>query len=396
MKLVKRIKLKVNKKCREYLEFASEQCRLLYNFSLAKKIDLYKKENTNISIYELKKELPEIKKQFPKYSKVYNKCLSEMYFRMEKAYKRFFKEKNGFPKFKRKGDFISQEYPGEYIKIINEKSFIIPTGKGCPNFTAITKEKIPRNFSTLILKKDRENYFACFTFEHEEKKGQNNKKILAVDLGIKTLVTGVSTNNVQVTADKFSHYTKHLDVLRSNRDKKQKGSRRWKKWNLILHKNTKKYINRVNDYLHKVSKWLAFYRNESTIVVGKLNLKNMKGENSWFNRILLNEWRIGRFVSLLDYKCKKFGKNLVRIDESYTTQTCCRCGNRKKLNLNDRIYICKKCGLKIDRDLNSAINILYGYAKAINENAELIKSKIVNKFGKKIPRDLKLDTFVYI
>ncbi len=204
------------------------------------------------------------------------------------------------------------------------------------------------------------------------------------------------TNSVQIKVDKFSHYTKHLDLLRSKRDKKQKGSRRWKKWNKILHRNTNKYINRVTDYLHKVSKWISFYRDESTIVIGKLNLKNMKNENSWFNKILFNEWRIGRLISFLDYKCKKYGKQLIRVNESYTTQICCRCGNKQKLSLSDRIYKCKKCNLEIDRDLNSAINILYCYAKAIDKNAKITKSKIVNKFSKKLLRDLKLDTFVYI
>ena len=37
-----------------------------------------------------------------------------------------------------------------------------------------------------------------------------------------------------------------------------------------------------------------------------------------------------------------------------TTKICSRCGNRKE----DITYKCENCGLMIDRDLNSAINIL--------------------------------------
>ena len=41
-----------------------------------------------------------------------------------------------------------------------------------------------------------------------------------------------------------------------------------------------------------------------------------------------------------------------------TTQICCKCGFRQKVELKERTYRCPKCGLEIDRDLNAAWNIL--------------------------------------
>jgi len=42
-----------------------------------------------------------------------------------------------------------------------------------------------------------------------------------------------------------------------------------------------------------------------------------------------------------------------------TTKICSQCGSKKvNIKLSDRIYRCEKCGQLIDRDLNSAINIL--------------------------------------
>ncbi len=47
----------------------------------------------------------------------------------------------------------------------------------------------------------------------------------------------------------------------------------------------------------------------------------------------------------------------MRIDESYTTQTCAKCGEIVKLKLSERDTTCD-CGHQMDRDLNSALNIM--------------------------------------
>jgi putative transposase len=41
-----------------------------------------------------------------------------------------------------------------------------------------------------------------------------------------------------------------------------------------------------------------------------------------------------------------------------TTQECYVCGYKQKLDLSDRVYCCPICGNTINRDLNSATNIL--------------------------------------
>ena len=51
------------------------------------------------------------------------------------------------------------------------------------------------------------------------------------------------------------------------------------------------------------------------------------------------------------------GKRIIRIDEKNTSQTCCTCGKTTKRTLYERTIQCD-CGNCIDRDLNSAINIM--------------------------------------
>ena len=67
----------------------------------------------------------------------------------------------------------------------------------------------------------------------------------------------------------------------------------------------------------------------------------------------------GMFTRMLEYKCKRFGHTLVKIDQWYaSSKTCCHCGAKKDdLALSDRLYICPVCGNIIDRDWQAAINI---------------------------------------
>lgn len=63
------------------------------------------------------------------------------------------------------------------------------------------------------------------------------------------------------------------------------------------------------------------------------------------------------FTTFLEYKLKEQGKQLVKIGKWFpSTKKCSSCGNEKEMSLSERVYQCT-CGLVLDRDYNSAINI---------------------------------------
>ena len=66
---------------------------------------------------------------------------------------------------------------------------------------------------------------------------------------------------------------------------------------------------------------------------------------------------MSRFAEFLTYKAKKMGKRVIRIGEEKTTITCCKCGKPSKRAIYERVITCD-CGNHIERDLNSAINII--------------------------------------
>ena len=58
----------------------------------------------------------------------------------------------------------------------------------------------------------------------------------------------------------------------------------------------------------------------------------------------------------LKYKAMHMERLVLSVDPRYTTQDCSECGRRKRMKLSDREYKCE-CGMRMDRDKNSARNI---------------------------------------
>ena len=65
------------------------------------------------------------------------------------------------------------------------------------------------------------------------------------------------------------------------------------------------------------------------------------------------------FFTMLEYKCRKYGKTLLKIGRfDPSSKICNRCGYvNKDLKLSEREWICPDCGTHHDRDINAAINI---------------------------------------
>jgi len=68
----------------------------------------------------------------------------------------------------------------------------------------------------------------------------------------------------------------------------------------------------------------------------------------------------------IEYKSNKEGIDVRFIEPFDTTKTCHRCGNVS--SVYDREYICSKCGMVYNRDLNSSINIAHFLMREINSN----------------------------
>jgi putative transposase len=79
-----------------------------------------------------------------------------------------------------------------------------------------------------------------------------------------------------------------------------------------------------------------------------------------------------KIKTIITNKFNQHDKKTYQVDKFFpSTQMCSNCGNVKKgkdkMVLKNRTYICKKCGFKMNRDENAAINIYQCKEKEIIE-----------------------------
>ena len=374
MLLCTKIRLEISQQDAATLEFMQGKCRGLYNWWVMKLRDgaLWP------GVYKAKKDLQASRAHDRELIWVYNKLLHEVYFRLDKAMKAFYRrvkagETPGFPRLRPRHVFFTLCYPAMYIMIEGDKLTLPTGGKGrhkqYPNVIATLTEVPPNGYREVAISRDgRGNYFASFIAERTEETS-HQEGVIAFDLGIKTLATGVDTNGRFYHVGGFKGarwYNKQLDKIRSKRDKCKKKSRRYIHLSKVYKRVSQKKRNKQRDSLHKASHLISHKLVASTIVVGDLSQRQMvtkqhQEHNKHLNRAVYNEWGLYTFTQMLVYKCQLYGKELVFLDERYTSKECHVCQSRQNMPLWKRTYHCERCGLVMDRDENSAHNILKRY-----------------------------------
>jgi putative transposase len=317
------------------------------------------------------------RKYDPEIDQVYGKLLAEVYFRLEKAMQAFFRrvqngEKPGFPRVRPRHQFFTLCYPAMYVKVVGN-TVLLPTGGGrgrkdkpYPTIVAGLTETPPSGYKEVAISRDaRGCYHASFVYEEPEAV-QASSSVVALDLGIKTLAVGVNEQGRFYHIGGFKGhqwYNKQLDKIRSKRDRCKKKSRRYIHLSQVYQRVSEQKRNKRKDCLHKASHLIAGKLVERTVVIGDLSQRQMvmkehEEKQRHKHRAVYNDWGLYAFIQMLAYKCLLAGKELLQIDERDTSKTCSGCGQMQPMPLYKRVYRCGNCGLVMDRDENSAINIL--------------------------------------
>jgi putative transposase len=274
-----------------------------------------------------------------------------------KAYQNFFaglkaKRKVGKPKFKSKKSAKDAFYLCNTNQRIRDGKLFVPN---IENGVRMSEEvRFSGKIMSYTVSRDVDRWYVSILVETEVEELPKTGKTVGVDLGIKTLATlsdGTVVENPKLLRKSLNKLARKQRELA----RKQKGSKNREKARIKVAKLHRTVRLARLDVLHQVTTKLV--RGYDTIVTEDLNVKGMVKNRKLARAI--SDCGFGMFRTLLENKCKMYGKTLIIADRFFpSSKTCSKCGCKKEeLKLSERTFTCEKCNFEIGRDLNAAINL---------------------------------------
>ena len=297
--------------------------RVVYNQCLARKINSYKenKVSENLSTlghfihHELLKD-----DNFIWLREQNTKVLKQAVNDMLSAYKIFFTQHKGFPKFKSKKDnkqscrfelgAISRrnDYTTYKLSLANIKNVKFKCNEKYAEYLQKHKQNIRQ--ATLSKLPCGEFYLSILVDGDLTHKGlKDTDNAVGIDLGIKDFVI-TSEGEVFDNLHFKKSQSNKIKRLQRQLSRKQKGSNNRNKARIKLAKLYKKINDKKQYYLHQVSNTLI---NENQVIcMEDLNVKGMLKNHKLAESI--QEMNFGEFKRILEYKAKWYNRKIVYVD----------------------------------------------------------------------------------
>jgi putative transposase len=196
----------------------------------------------------------------------------------------------------------------------------------------------------------KDKVYLHIVFEKEMSDVSANGKLIGIDRGINNLA--VASNNKFFGGGIIKKQIRKYQRLRSSLQ--SKGTKSAKRHLVKLRHKERQFRADIN---HQISKQIVSSLNPGdTIVLENLTgIRNKRLRKK--QRTLLNNWSFFQLEKFLTYKVMAKGINIEYIDARYTSQRCSKCGHTCRSNRKQDSFCCKKCGFRLNADLNASKNI---------------------------------------
>ena len=359
----------------------SQQC-LLYNAALEERTTAWKQHQMRISFAEQSRSLTAIRSDFPGIEGSLHRRIQDATLkRLDRAFAAFHRrvqagEAAGHPRFKSSRRWKTLEmYSGNAKCVFVDES----TGKGFVNIKGLPKlrfkdKRVPAGIQPLqILVSRRPNgVYLYFVFDHLEAKPpiEDVKNPVGINAGRGGVRWGFSDGT---TVERRRQDNKVRRRLQRKLARQKIGSRSKQKTVAQLRKYTHREQIRNHNELHRITAQLV--KKYDHFAIEDMSIQELTWSargtletpgrgvsiKAAINRSMLEQtW--GEFAQILTYKAEGAGMSVVRVDPSYTSVTCSRCGVAQfdaSIEERNRIrFKCPDCSNGLNRSVNAARNIL--------------------------------------
>ena len=343
-------------------------CRFLYNYFLSYRKDEYEKGN-KVSYLMTQKELTKMKaqEQYSWLNEVSSQSLQMAIQQLDDAYKKFFRQQGGYPKYKSKHSSTQSCSFPQNVRL-SENRVYLP--KFVKNGIKINiHRELPEGaiIKQATITKKSNKYYIAITFDDNipTPKPVVAQSSIGLDMGINSLIA--TSKDVKVANPRYTaKYARQLKLASRHLSRKQhsrkKGdntpkSKRYLKQQAKVAKIHEKIANSRSDYIHKITNEIT--NQYDVICIEDLNVKGMIRNHKLSKHIADVAW--GELRRQLKYKCERKGKFLITVDRWLpSSQICSSCFSLTgKKPLNVRKFTCPICGTTHDRDINAAKIIEY-------------------------------------
>ena len=331
-------------------------CRFIYNYFLAVRRDSWETDKKTVGYTQTSSMLTRLKKEISWLNEADSIALQQSLRNLDTAYQNFFKKGRGYPKFKSKKNRRQTYRTVSKIIRIEGKRIRLPK-VGSIKFEQ-SREIHGKILSATITRTATEKYFVSLCVEEDiaDNLKRNNGGQIGIDVGLKEFYTDNFGNTV-ANPRILRNLTVKLRREQRRLSKRKIGSNNRNKQRIKVARIYERITNARLDFLHKESTRLC--RENQTIAVESLQVKNLMKNRRLAKAISDVSW--GEFFRQLAYKSVLHGCDLIKVPTFFpSSQTCSQCGFKNPItkNLSVRKWICPKCGVHHDRDINAAKNIL--------------------------------------
>ena len=340
------IKLKPNKAQLVLLSKTAGTTRYAYNWGLAKWNELYEK-GEQCDPYMLSRIWTQ---ERPEWSlEVYNGAARKALLNLGGAFKAFFQGFRGHPTFHRKGQRDS-------FYVSNDKARLYGSKIRLPNIGRVRMTETLRYEDCKILsytvRRKADGWYVTISVEIDDERRTESNTFVGVDVGCHALAVASDGTRCEKPG-RLKDLERQLRRRQRLLARKAKGSKNRQKARQKLSRTFQRIQNIKQDTVHKFTAYIA--KNHGTVCLETLDVKDMKEGNNKYVRKGVQNSCMSEIQRQLKYKCNNF----IEVDKYFaSSKTCSNCHSPKAdLDLSDRVYTCQSCGLKIDRDLNAALNL---------------------------------------